>query len=125
MGLYEGIKDVAKVIQQADNIDLYKRLLDLGSQALDMQAEIAKLKEENEILKRRHDLTTKVQRHQGTYITLSDDSQSIRYCSNCWDCEQKLIQLNTRDYGTFFCPHCKNKDIYDEADRSPRPVGVI
>lgn len=36
MGLYEGIKDVAKVVQQADNIELYKTLLDLSSQALDM-----------------------------------------------------------------------------------------
>jgi len=24
MGLYEGIKDVAKVIQKADNVDLYR-----------------------------------------------------------------------------------------------------
>ena len=47
MSLYDGIKDVAKVIQKADNIDLYKQLLDLGQQALDMQAEIAQLKEEN------------------------------------------------------------------------------
>ena len=36
MGLYEGIKDVAKVVQQADNLELYKNLLDLSSQALDM-----------------------------------------------------------------------------------------
>ena len=26
MGLYEGIKDVAKVVQQADNIELYRQL---------------------------------------------------------------------------------------------------
>lgn len=31
MGLYEGIKDVAKVVQQADNVELYKQLL--GSSA--------------------------------------------------------------------------------------------
>lgn len=37
MGLYEGIKDVAKVVQQADNIELYKKLLDLSSEALDMK----------------------------------------------------------------------------------------
>ena len=36
MGIYEGIKDVAKVVQQADNVDLYKKLLDLSAQALDM-----------------------------------------------------------------------------------------
>ena len=46
MGLYEAVKDIAKLAQQADNIDLYRKLLDLSAQALDMQSEIAKLKEE-------------------------------------------------------------------------------
>ena len=36
MGIYDGIKDVAKVMQQADNIELYQKLLDLSAQALDM-----------------------------------------------------------------------------------------
>ena len=47
MSLYEGIKDVAKVVQQADNVELYRQLLDLSASALDMQDEINKLKEEN------------------------------------------------------------------------------
>ena len=38
MGLYEGIKDIANIVQKADNIDLYRQLLDLGAQALDMQS---------------------------------------------------------------------------------------
>ena len=38
------------MVQQADNLELYKNLLDLSSQALDMQAEIAALKKENEEL---------------------------------------------------------------------------
>ena len=46
MGLYEGIKDVAKVVQQADNIELYRQLLDLSAQALDLQAENGQLKED-------------------------------------------------------------------------------
>ena len=45
MGLYDGIKDVAKIVQQADNVELYLQLIDLSAQALDMQAEITKLKE--------------------------------------------------------------------------------
>jgi hypothetical protein len=51
VGLYEAVKDVAKLAQQADNIDLYRRLLDLSAQALDMQDEISKLKNENAELK--------------------------------------------------------------------------
>ena len=45
MGLYEGIKDVAKVVQEADNIDLYRKLSDLSKQALDLQAEVLQLQE--------------------------------------------------------------------------------
>lgn len=54
MGLYEGIKDVAKVVQQADNIELYRQLLDLSAQALDFQAENSKLKEEIADLKKQN-----------------------------------------------------------------------
>ena len=43
MGLYEGIKGAIGIAQKADNIELYKQLIDLSSQALDMQTEIAKL----------------------------------------------------------------------------------
>lgn len=56
MGLYEGIKDVAKVVQQADNIGLYRQLLDLSAQALDMQSEINRLTAENAELRKRKDI---------------------------------------------------------------------
>jgi len=46
MGLYDGIKDVAKVLQKADNIDLYSKLIDLSAQALEIQQENARLSEE-------------------------------------------------------------------------------
>ena len=60
MGLYEGIKDVAKIVQQADNLELYRQLLDLSAQALDMQAAINKLTEENTALKKKQDLEKKI-----------------------------------------------------------------
>ena len=56
MSLYEGIKDVAKVVQQADNVDLYLKLIDLSKQALDLQAEVLQLHEENAQLKKRKEL---------------------------------------------------------------------
>ena len=37
--------------QKADNIDLYRQLLDLSAQALEMQEEIIRLKAENKELK--------------------------------------------------------------------------
>lgn len=112
MGLYEGIKDVAKIVQQADNVDLYRRLIDLSAQALDMQNTINKLSEENAILKKKQDIEERIQRHSELYLTLKNED-SILYCSHCWDNERKLIQVSTLN-GLYPCPHCKLKGVYDQ-----------
>lgn len=91
MGLYEGIKDAIGLAQKADNADLIKQLLDLGTQALEMQDEIRKLKEENEELKKANDLESRIIMHKENYITLKDDAEEIHYCSNCWGLNHKLI----------------------------------
>lgn len=91
MGLYEGIKDAIGLAQKADNADLIKQLLDLGAQALEMQDEIRKLKEENEELKKANDLESRIIMHKENYITLKDDAEEIHYCSNCWGLNHKLI----------------------------------
>ena len=107
MGIYDGIKDVAKVMQQADNIELYQKLLDLSAQALDMQDEIAKLREENKELKNKNTISGKIMRHAPKgrtepFITLSDDATEIKYCARCFEIHNKLIQLDY--FGE--CPQC-------------------
>lgn len=112
MGLYEGIKDVAKVIQKADNIDLYQKLLDLCKQALDMQDEISRLKAENAELKKQTDLQSRIERRKELYLTLK--GEDFMYCSPCWDAEKLLIQLHKREFnGSYSCPRCKQKGVYD------------
>lgn len=105
MGLYEGIKGVAKIVQQADNIDLYKTLLDLGAQALDLQAEIFALKKENEILKSEIEHKKRVIRHKGLYVTLEDEEE-IFYCAACYGKEEKYIQMFKYDNASYKCPVC-------------------
>ena len=112
MGLYEGIKDVAKIVQQADNLELYRQLLDLSAQALDMQATINKLTEENAELKKKQYIEERIQRHQELYITLKDEEGDIFYCSHCWDNDRKLIQM-LKTHGECSCPHCHTIDCYD------------
>ena len=78
MGLYEGIKDVAKVVQQADNIELYRQLVELSVQALDMQNEINRLTVENTESRKKQDLEATIVRHNGLYVTIEgNDNISI------------------------------------------------
>jgi hypothetical protein len=115
MGLYEGIKDVAKIVQQADNLELYRQLIDLSAQALDMQAAINKLTEENAELKKKQDIEKRIQRHQELYLTLRGEEGDILYCSHCWDNDRKLIQMR-KSYGECLCPHCQLVDYYDKTE---------
>ena len=113
MGLYEAFKDAITVAQKADNVELYRQLLDLSAQALDMQAEIARLKEENAELRKRRNVANEIIRHDEPCVTLKNDSQNLFYCSHCWDSQQLLIQINCHDNGTFECPHCKAVGNYN------------
>ena len=115
MGLYEGLKDVANLVQKADNIGIYKQLLDLSAQALEMQNRISELTAENKALKDQQDLSNRIERHKEPYITLKDDEQQILYCSHCWDADRKLIQVETNGEGVYDCPHCKYEGYYDRA----------
>jgi len=118
MGLYEGIKDVARVIQKADNIDLYKQLLDLSAQALELQNEITNLHQENVNLKKELEITDDIERYEKIFVTRKSDVVKIKYCAHCWDAERKLIQIDCYDSGRFYCPHCKTEGVYDSEKHS-------
>lgn len=113
MGLYEGIKDVARVVQKADNIELYKKCLDLASQAQDLQEENTRLKSEIKKLNELLIIKESIVRHTERFLTLADDKSNIKYCAHCWDADRILIQLDWWPDGSFLCPHCKNRGIYD------------
>lgn len=116
MGFYDTLKDAVNVAQKADNVELYRQLLDLCAQALDLQEEIARLKRENEDLKKQKDIESHIVRHSQPFITLDDDEQHLPYCAVCWAKEKKLYQmLRQRYYGEFkvMCKNCKNHCPYE------------
>ncbi len=114
MSFYDAFKDVISVAQKADNVELYRQLIDLSAQALDLQAEIATLKEENAALKKKQEVSSFLKRHTESFITKEGEEPALRYCSHCWDADEKLVQLVCdEEDGTFVCPHCKMKGIFD------------
>ena len=114
MNLYDAMKDAIRIAQKADNIELYRQLLDLSAQALDLQAELSRVREENERLKRKQDISNRITRHEALYVTLMGENPVLRYCSHCWDSNEQLIQLDCdMEDGSFVCPHCRTSGIYN------------
>lgn len=125
MGLYDAMKDAVSLAQKADNIELYRQLLDLSAQALELQAEVTRLREENAELKKRRDVASRVVRHEEPCITLEGDTQDLYYCSHCWDSEQLLIQLSCHANGTFDCPHCQAKGNYSNEKKRKADIAQM
>ena len=115
MGLFEGVKDVAGIVQKIGNIELYQKILDIEAQALDLQDELAKLKSENRELKEQKNISDKIKRHNFLYLTLNDDPQELSYCTHCWDSQQKLIQLETCQNNKYYCPHCHYMGTFENS----------
>lgn len=129
--LSSGIKNAADIVKKADNFELYSMLLDLQAKALELQEENQDLRNQLNERSRVDVLRTKIIRHKQPFITMQDDEVGIYYCAHCWDCKEKLIQLNTYPRSAeFVCPECKNTGVYDvevnnRYERARQGIGII
>ena len=116
MGFYDAFKDVLDVVQKADNIDLYRKLLELSKDALDLQNDVLELSAENRELKNKimkleeaEDLERDLELlSQGYYIRISEREQgkTIRYCTACWQNNKKLMPYTKSMVGSWICNNC-------------------
>ena len=109
MAIYDIVKDAIGIAQKADNIDLYKKLLEIGQMALDLQNENAELKKKIEELARSRQFEKDIIRYREPYYTLKGDGEeaNIYYCATCLGMENKKIQMITLDENKLICPACK------------------
>lgn len=125
MGLYDAMKDAVNLAQKADNIELYRQLLDLSAQALELQAEIARLTAENEELRKAKDIESRIIRHEQPFITLEGENENICYCATCWGKSNNIIQLRCcESTGGFECPVCNTEGIFNQ-DAYNKHIGKI
>ena len=101
MSILDDVKNTVSIIQKIDNIELYRKILDL-------QSEIIALVEENRLLKAaasiHKDLEFKKEAYWKRYGTESQDGP---FCPKCWDVNQKLVRMLRREGYYPTCPECK------------------
>lgn len=111
MSWYDLFKDVITAAQKADNIELYKQLLDLQKAMQDMQQENFELKKKNEELTSIIDTSKRIvysKKRGAVYVINDDGSKEGPYCTHCWETDKLTVSLH--NYGSYYhCPHCKAK----------------
>jgi len=116
VGIIENFKDVLKLADAANNLDLYKKLAELQNSVFGLQEENRELKDQ---LGRLTDQLSTQQslKHDGErYWSEKDGKRDGPFCSVCWDVDKKLVRMRgyrtvsgVRDYVCDYCGRHRGK----------------
>jgi len=108
MGVYDIIKDGAKVARNAGQIELSIELVRVADELLAKQKRIGELEQREKELEQKLELKGKLVTKNEVYWLKEKDRVDGPFCTRCWDVDKNLVRLST-DY--IFCPHCKSRMI--------------
>jgi hypothetical protein len=109
MGVVENVKEIATLIQKIDNVDLYRKILDLQAQVMNLEEENAKLRTDNSDLRDRLEVKGSLVFNKDCYwLPRADNGPDGPFCSNCWDTRTQLVRMIRCGNPAFSeCPTCK------------------
>ena len=110
MGIIEDAKEAVKLVQQIDNIELYRKILDLQGEAIELTEEIKKKDETISKLKDALDLKGRLTCKDSAYYLTNDNGKIIGgpFCTKCFDVDHlkcRLVPDNKEPQ--VICPKCK------------------
>ena len=103
MGVLDTAKDAVQLVQKIDNIELYRKILDLQSDALKMVDDNAKLRDRIKELEAAFAIKDSLVFENNSYFVRKDTVQDGPYCTLCWDTDRKLVRLHKDDHDWWWC----------------------
>lgn len=107
MGIIDNFKDLFKVAETVNNIDLYKKLSELQNSVYGLEEENRALKEELRRRDEQRDIGGRLHPKDNAYYL--DDGKQLDgpFCLRCWDVDKKLVrERHGATAGTHYCPEC-------------------
>lgn len=130
MGIVENAKDVVKLVQQLDNIDLTEKILGLQADVLGLieekhtlQAKVRKLEEQLESMQQEFATDADLSLKNDCYWRTTDEAPGP-YCTRCWNVDSVLVQMHRGAGGWAICPHCDTRARAWPEEPQPAPKGI-
>lgn len=95
--IFDELKSIGKILQEAGKIDQYSQILEVQGKLLEMQKRIIELEEENKNLREQLKFKENLTYKSDVYWIINDDKKDGPFCTRCWDKDNKLMRLPTPD----------------------------
>ncbi len=107
MNIVQKAKEIAELVQQYNNQDLYQKIIDLRDDIFELREENLELKERLKECEESKDIARELKREGNAYYRYHDGSKSGPYCPVCWDGDRKLITMYvSKDDRPLSCGRC-------------------
>lgn len=109
MGIIENIKGVADIVRGAGNMDLYRRILDLQAEALDLTARLRERDQKIEQLEEAFALKGTLKLLHHVYYVADADGNLVDgpFCTKCYDVDKTKCRMVPMGGGQVQCQRCK------------------
>lgn len=112
MAIFDELRSVAGVLQEAGKIEQYRQILDAQKELLEMQKRISDLETESKDLKEKLETKESLVFENNAYWIDKDGKRDGPFCSCCWDDNKKTIRMQPCGNPAFCsCPKCTNKTV--------------
>lgn len=111
MGIFDDLKSMGKILQEAGKIEQYQKILEVQKELLDMQEKINILEDENKKLNKKLETKEKVfYKNNAYWIKIEKERDDGPFCSRCYDKDKNLIRMQPLGNPAYSrCPECQNK----------------
>lgn len=110
MSIVSDFKEVAELIKKIGNTELYRKIVELEGDVIELTREKRALEEQNEELKRSLKMS-KQMTFREPFCFVEGDAHP--FCPKCWEVDMVAVHMlgGSRDTGTglvhYHCPNCK------------------
>ena len=119
MSIIDNIKDIVGLVQKIDDLELYRRILDLQAEVQQLAGELSK---KEDIIRQKEDRIRELEENlefkkrlmwdNGDYFEMDDNGAATGrpYCSHCWEVDHVPVHVhqNPIQRQMSACPRCKN-----------------
>ncbi len=113
MGIIENAKDLAELIKKAGDVELYRRIVELEGEVIELTHENRSIKEELRQRGEQGEIQRSLEHDGEKYWRNHDGKKDGPFCATCWDVDSKLVRMRSyhdvRDRLRHVCEYCRHR----------------